>query len=453
MMDTSFFKNIKLSYKIRKILSRWSSINTIVLFFVIFFLTILKTLFSYTVMDYDYYNWLADSQQIWKVSVPVNRWTILSGWEKTTVLGTSLHLYDLAVDPQIEWDKQKLSDFLVDVIYNELCLNKKEFVCKSNLLKYLRVLDIENFQTDDKFIKDLLRERIISRLVQTKVTSVMIDKELTSFEINQIKNLGISWLYPWDKYLYINPEEFNNSDDNIKELSKIIWTNEERLKNLTRKRDLRYIWIINKLSITSSEYIFNYIKDEKEAITRGILSKDKSINWFFILNPLPSRYYPEWNLGSQVIWFVDSAWKWNYWLEWYFNDILKWNNWEIISRKDINGRIIDPISLNQEDLIWEWIEIVTTIALSALISLLINKGYDWAKSIIAPTRQQALANSSRLLRKAQMKKNIEVSTRLSKLISILSSMNDDQYIMAKHQMGMKNLHNFKPVGKWNDFWL
>lgn len=361
MLKLNFLEKIKLNYKIKKILNRWSSMHTIVLFFVLFFLTIVKTLFSYTVLDYEYYNWLADSQQIWKVSVPVNRWTIISGWEKNTVLGTSLHLYDLAVDPQIEWDKQKLSDFLIDIVYNELCLNKKQNICKTNLLKYLRVLDIENFTFEEKFIKDLLKERIVSKLVQTKVTSVMIDKELSNFEINQIKNLNISWLYPWEKYLYVNPEEFNNSDENIKELSKIIWTNEERLKNLTRKRDLRYIPIISKLSITSSEYIFEYIKDEKEAINRWILTKDKSINGFFILNPLPSRYYPEWNLASQVIWFVDSSWKWNYWIEGYFNDILKWNNWEIISRKDINGRIIDPISLKQEDLIWEWVEIITTI--------------------------------------------------------------------------------------------
>jgi len=94
MIDISFLKNIKVSYKIKKLLSRWNRIHTIVLFFVLFFLTIVKTLFSYTVMNYEYYNWLADSQQIWKVTVPVNRWTIMSGWDKQTVLGTSLHLYD-----------------------------------------------------------------------------------------------------------------------------------------------------------------------------------------------------------------------------------------------------------------------------------------------------------------------------------------------------------------------
>ncbi|MDD3646309.1 MAG: penicillin-binding protein 2 [Candidatus Gracilibacteria bacterium] len=361
MLKLDFLEKIVLNYKFRKIIKRWSSMNTIILFFVLFFLTIVKTLFSYTVMDYEYYNGLADSQQIGKVSVPVNRGTIISGGEKNTVLGTSLHLYDLAVDPQIEGDKQKLSDFLIDIVYNELCLNKKQTVCKNNLLKYLRVLDIENFAFEEKFIKDLLKEKVVSKLVQTKVTSVMIDKELTNFEINQIKNLNITGLYPGEKYLYINPEEFNDSDENIKELSKIIGTNEERLKNLTRKRDLRYIPIINKLSISSSEYILEYIKDEKEAISRGILTKDKSINGFFILNPLPSRYYPEGNLASQVIGFVDGSGKGNYGIEGYFNDILKGNNGEIISRKDINGRIIDPISLKQEDLIGEGVEIVTTI--------------------------------------------------------------------------------------------
>ncbi len=366
MKNKVFFKNINLkNFKINnllhKIINRWSPIHNIILFFVVFFLFIVKTLFSYTVSNYEYYNWLADAQQIWKVSVPVNRWTILSGWENQTVLGTSLHLYDLAVDPQIVWDRDKLSNFLVDIVYDESCKNKSVNLCKNNILKYLKVLEIENFVTDEKYIKNLLKEKIVSKLLQTKVTSVLIDKELSPSDILQIKNLKISWLYPTDNYLYVNPEEFDNNDENIKDLSKIMWTNEERLTSLTRKRELRYVPILNKISIDSSDYITSYIKDEKEAIYKWILSEEKSISWFFILTPLPNRYYPEWNLASQVIGFVDNAWVWNYGLEWYFNDILKWNNWEIISRKDINGRIIDTISLNQEDLIWEWVEIVSTI--------------------------------------------------------------------------------------------
>jgi hypothetical protein len=48
----------------------------------------------------------------------------------------------------------------------------------------------------------------------------------------------------------------------------LIGTNAENLKELTKKRDLRYIPIINKLSIESSDYITNYIAEEKEAINK-----------------------------------------------------------------------------------------------------------------------------------------------------------------------------------------
>ncbi|MDR2640761.1 MAG: hypothetical protein LBC61_05670 [Candidatus Peribacteria bacterium] len=43
---------------------------------------------------------------------------------------------------------------------------------------------------------------------------------------------------------------------------------EENLKNLTKKRDLRYVPVINKLSIENSDYINNYIAEEKDAISK-----------------------------------------------------------------------------------------------------------------------------------------------------------------------------------------
>lgn len=348
-------------YKIKKIIREWDATKTIVLFFVLFFIAIIETLFKYTVLDHEYYMALADQQQIWKVIVPVNRGTIHSGWDRNVVLATSLHLYDLAIDPQMEWDKQKLADFLTDIVYDELCLGKTEKECESALSRYLRVLEVEDFEYDEKFIKGILSEKIITKLLQTKVTSVLIDKELKEEDIEAIKKLHIQWLYPTDTHLYINPEEFDNNEINITKLAPILNIEIEDLTNLTRKRDLRYVPIINRLSIEKSDYIKNYLSEEKDAINKWVLDKEKSINKFFILTPNPNRYYPEWSLAAQVIGFVDNNWVWNYWIEWYFNDILKWNNWEIVSRKDTSGRIIDTISLNEQDLLWEWIEIHLTI--------------------------------------------------------------------------------------------
>lgn len=361
MKNKNFFNKFKKYRNINYVIARWKKVHTIAAFFIIFCLFIVEKLFSYTVINYDFYTKLADWQQIWKVTVPVNRWTVYSWWERETVFWTSLNLYDIAVDPQITWDKQKLWEFLVEIVYNELCLAKTKSKCEANLTKFLKVLEIEDFINDEQFIKELIRDRLITKLVQTKVTSVFIDKELDSEQISKIKISWFKWVYVKGNFIYINPEEFSNVDRNIKDLSKIVWTNEERLKYLTRKRELRYIPILNRLSINTSEYVKDYIKWENEALRKWILEDEKSIWWFFILTPNPNRYYPENNVASQVIWFVDNQWVWHYWIEWQFNEILRWNNWQIVSTKDIKWRIIDPISLNKDNLIWEWVEIVSTI--------------------------------------------------------------------------------------------
>jgi hypothetical protein len=73
------------------------------------------------------------------------------------------------------------------------------------------------------------------------------------------------------------------------------------LAKVTRKRDLRYVPIFNKLSINSSESLKQLIKDEKEAINKQILDKKDSIYSFFILTENPSRYYPENEVAAQVV--------------------------------------------------------------------------------------------------------------------------------------------------------
>ncbi len=347
--------------KILKFIKTFWKIEIIASFFIIFSFFIIWKMFSYTVINYSFYEKLADKQQIWEVIVPVTRWTIYSWWERETVLWTSLNLYDIAIDPKMKWDKVKLSHFLRDIIYMQLCNKKSEKECKNNLLRYLRVLDIDNFTYSEDFIKGIILDKINKKLASSKVTSVFIDYELDNEWINKIINLALKWVYPTWNYVYINPEEIENISIAAEKLSTILPYTKDRLEYLLRKRDIRYIPIINKVTIHVSEYVKNYLDEEKQALRKWILNVDKSISKFFILTPVPNRYYPEWNLASQVIWFVDNDWGGHYWIEWEFNNILEWNNWKIISRKDILWRIIDPISLNTEDLNWEWVNIISTI--------------------------------------------------------------------------------------------
>jgi len=63
------------------------------------FIIIIIKVFSYTVLDHDFYKEIADKQQIGEVKIPVTRGSILSANGEGTILATSVSLNDLAIDP------------------------------------------------------------------------------------------------------------------------------------------------------------------------------------------------------------------------------------------------------------------------------------------------------------------------------------------------------------------
>jgi len=346
-------------WKIKKFLKKIPRTHIVFLFFIAWAFIIMSKVFSYTIINYDFYKSLADKQQIWKVEIPVTRWNIYS--KNKTTFATSVNLNDLAIDPTMPWDKAKLIIYLRDLIYNELCEKSSKKYCYEWMLKFTKKLEIPDFEYDEKYIKDLIVKRLKEKLANTKVTSVLLEQNLDEDTQNKIKNLWLQWVYVKDWKVYVNPEEVIDRDLTAQKLSLYLNIPEPRIKYLIRKRVKRYIPIINKLSIDSYEKLKSYLKSEREALKRWILQEENSIVNFIILTPYPQRYYPERNLAAQVIWFVDNSWVGHYWLEGYFNKILKWNDGYIIAKKDIKWRTINPISLNIWDIYWEWAKIYTTI--------------------------------------------------------------------------------------------
>lgn len=331
----------------------------IFLLFFLAFLTILSKVFSYTVLNYEYYNKLAEKQQIWKVEIPVTRWNIFSS--NPNVLATSVSLNDLAIDPKWIWDSAKLTIFLREIIFKELCIWKDVNDCKENLIKFLKVLDLEDFTYTEEYIRNKITEKLQEKINDTKITSVLLEDSLNQDSVTAIRSLLIKWVYINKTSLYVNPEEILNKKIVAQQLSKYIPIIQTKLEHLIKKRDKRYAKLISKLSIESSEKIEKYMSDERDALKRWVIDDEDSIVNFLILDPYPQRFYPDNNLSAQLVWFVDSSWKWQYWMEWYFNDILKWNKWYIIAETDIRWRTIDPISFKSWDLFWKWARIYTTI--------------------------------------------------------------------------------------------
>jgi len=231
------------------------------------------------------------------------------------------------------------------------------FVIIGNVFSYT-VVDYENTEA---FTKKLILERLKTRLSKTKVTSVLLGSGYDNEKQTALSALWLSGVYVNEGSLFINPEEVQSIELLALKLSEITWLSIEKIQSSARKRDLRYIPIINKISISVSDEIKEYIEDENQAIKQWILEKDESIGWFMILTANPHRLYPEWELAAQIIWFLDNQWGWQYGIEWHFNELLKWYDWQIVSKKDIKWRIIDPISLNSDDLLGQWVDIYTTI--------------------------------------------------------------------------------------------
>lgn len=335
-------------------------------FFFLFFCAIVWQTFSYTVLNYKFYEELAYNQQVWEIQLPVTRWSVYSAanasMKQGTVFSTSVDLNDLAVDPQIGGDKSKLAVFLTDILYKEMCYLSSYSDCYDDMLRFMKVLEIPEFEQSEEYVKAMILERLQTRLAKTKVDSVRIKDFLTPEQESLVLSWNITWVYPNETGLYVNPQEIIQKDLFAQYYVNTFWGNQQDIIHAVRQRDLRYIPIFQKLSLLWSDEIEKHISEERQALKQWVLSKEESIGWFIILTPRPQRIYPERNVSSQIIGFIDNAGKWHYGLEWYFNDILKWNPWEQVARKDTQWRIIDAASLQGDDK-WsiEWVDIYTTI--------------------------------------------------------------------------------------------
>ena len=330
------------------------------LFFVSFCIIISKV-FSYTIIDHDFYKEIADKQQIWEVKVPVTRGPILSANWDWSILATSVSLNDLAIDPTSIWNKAKLVIFLREIVFRELCIWKDSEDCKNNVLKFVKKVELEDYQYEEKYLKNIIQEELLKRVSKEKVTSVLLAQWLEWDIPERIERLRFKWVYVTLDNVYINPEEIVDIKEVSEWLGPLISFPIETVEYLIRKRTVKYIPILTRLSINESWELKGYIEEEKAAIKKWFIDEEESVHKFIILSPNPHRFYPENKIASQVLGFVDNQWKWHYWIEGYFNDILKWEAWEIVSRKDIRWRTIDSLDLDSKKNDTQWAVIHTTI--------------------------------------------------------------------------------------------
>jgi len=335
-------------------------------FFIVFFFAIIWETFSYTVVNHEFYEDLAESQQTWELEIPVTRGTIytapsaaMSDW---TVYSTSVDLLDLAIDPQIEWDIDALREYLTDILYKEMCYLKNIDTCYWDMLWFLKVLEIQEFSNNESYIKDLISQKLATLFSEKMVTSVRLKQWLSPDEEREVISWNIEWVYANENGVYVNPEEISQKEIFSEKYRDFFGWDIDEISYSLRQRERRYIPIFSKLSLWSSDIMEEMIEEEFTLLQRGIIDKEESIAWFIILTPHAQRIYPERWVGAHIVWFLNNAGEWNYGIEWYYEDLLRGNPWELVSKKDVKGRPIDPISLwNERSDALEGVDIFTTI--------------------------------------------------------------------------------------------
>ncbi|MGE4444019.1 MAG: peptidoglycan D,D-transpeptidase FtsI family protein [Candidatus Altimarinota bacterium] len=317
-------------------------------FFGVFATMIVIELFSFTVINHAYYKDLAIKQQTSTTKTPVSRGSIFSDNEKGKVLASSVDLNDLAIDPSLEGNKAKLATFLTDVVYTEVCYLKSANDCKKALNKFLGVLETPDFRMNEVYLKEKILARVNERISRTKVTSVLLKEGLTVEQAFELEKLNISGLYVNGTNLFVNPEEVVDQDFVANRISLITSDEESTVKYLIRKRTLRYLLIQTKLSISTSEYVKTKLEEERQAFARGFLKREDMMSQFIIMSSNQHRYYPEDDMASTILGFVDNSGEGRYGIEGYYNHILKGKTSQSYAKKDIMGRLIEPLSLEDQ---------------------------------------------------------------------------------------------------------
>lgn len=355
-------KTLKILHKVIQYLSKIPREKFVYSFFVFLLFAVIYNLFEITVLNNDYYKKLADRQQTSQLKTPTSRWNIYSSNDKWKVLATSVYLNDLAIDPSVKWNKQKLWLFLTDIVYNEICYLKNSWECKKSLQRFLWVLEIYDFQFNEKYLKEKIWVKINDRLSKENVTSVYLSDKLTPEQAFELERANLKWVYVNWSNLYANPEELSDYKEMSKKLLDYTSYQLPNLESILQKRKLKYVPVLNKISIWTSELIKEKIAEETQAVKWWFIDENESIMNFIILNANQQRFYPEWTLSASILWFLDSDWNWNYWVEWYFDSVLRWKQSKSNYKKDVNWKIIDLDFVSHKDnLLNAWANITLTI--------------------------------------------------------------------------------------------
>ncbi len=320
--------------------SRIDRVEFVAYAFFAYALFVVWTSFKYTVLEYDYYRALADRQQTITVKNPVSRGTIYSNNDPVGVFATSTDLPDLAVDPKAPGSKDRLYPFLTDTVFLDLCQHGSDDKCLESVAAFARAsLPAEGVVTAEN-AKSLIRADLGRRIEKEFIDFVLVKEALSKEEIREMEAFSASGFTLLSNNLYLNPLAVPDERKPVyaAKLAETFGMSEKQAEFLLSKRQVRYVKLLRRMNLSTKDFVDARLKEEKEAIKKGLLDEKDGISPFVILEPNPTRFYPEKHVGGQVTGFVDNEGVGRYGIEGYFHDELQGQEGQRKTRKDASGK-------------------------------------------------------------------------------------------------------------------
>jgi cell division protein FtsI/penicillin-binding protein 2 len=279
--------------------SRADRVELVAYVFFAYALFVVWTSFKYTVLEYDYYNALADRQQTVTVKNPVSRGTIYSNNDPVGVFATSTDLPDLAVDPQAPGSKDRLYPFLTDVLFLDLCQHGFDEKCFENAAAFARSSVPADAAVTSENVKAFIRAELGRRIEKEFIDFVLVKESLTKDEIREMEAFSGSGFTLLSNNLYLNPLEVPEERKSAyaAKLVETFQMSQKQAEFLLSKRQVRYVRLIRRMNLSTKDFIENRLGEEKEAVKKGLLDGKEGVAPFIILEPNPTRFYPEKHVG------------------------------------------------------------------------------------------------------------------------------------------------------------
>lgn len=333
---------------------------------ILFFITIIRVFFIQVIDGNKYKKIVNDLVKDTKI-IEAERGEILS--RDGGKLATNITLDLIYVDPSETANKRLVADELAKILYTnqdyEECLENYK-LCPEGSIKISMDdiglddninIDIEQYieMPNKKEATSAYADQIFKKINKEYVDFFVLKREATSVEMQQIESLGINGLGVNKKNgtIYIDPttKEIQKNKNLIDKVAKIIKVERKDIEGKFKIKKIRYVMIKRKISTQESQMIKEkkefYNKQYKDDFYRinSQKLKEKVMPDFFkgvVLIPERWRYYPEKELLSHVLGYIDYEKNPHYGLEEKLDHELSGKNGIVETDIDILKRQISP---------------------------------------------------------------------------------------------------------------